>query len=330
MILKKGFVDLQINGYLGVDFSQESLTLESIRRLTRRLIKKGTVAFCPTLVTAPLHIYEHNLPLIARAMMEPDLKPHLLGIHLEGPFISPQEGARGAHDCRYILPPDIGLFRRFQELAENRIVMITLAPEVSGAEELIRHIARRGDIVVSMGHHEADDVTIRRAVRLGARSVTHLGNGIPSLIQRHPNLLWTQLADDRLTGMFITDGYHIPDEFIKVAIRAKTAKRFIVTSDSAPIAGMPAGIYSIFGQKVEIAKTGRIGVYGTPYLAGSNSTMLTCMNRLASLNLLPEDDLWRIGVENPLRLIGKKLDGLRLAHLPDWQLTRNKFARIRG
>lgn len=329
MTLKKGFVDLQINGYLGVDFSQENLTLESIRRLTRRLIGKGTVAFCPTLVTAPLHVYEHNLPLIARAMKEPDLEPHLLGIHLEGPFISPQEGARGAHDSRYILPPDIGLFRRFQELAEGRIVMITLAPEVAGAEKLIRGIAREGDITVSMGHHQADDAAIRRAVRLGARSITHLGNGIPSMIQRHPNLLWTQLADDHLWGMFITDGYHLPDEFIKVALRAKTAERFIVTSDSAPIAGMPAGIYSIFGQKVEISKTGRIGVYGTPYLAGSNSTMLACMNHLASLNLLAEDDLWRIGVENPLRLIGKKLDGLRLARLPDWRFNQGKFARIR-
>lgn len=330
MILKKGFVDLQINGYLGVDFSHVNLTMENIRRLTRRLVRNGTVAFCPTLVTAPLPVYEHNLPLIARAMKEPDLEPHLLGIHLEGPFISPQEGARGAHDSRYILPPDIGLFRRFRELADDRIVMITLAPEVTGADKLIRQIVREGDIVVSMGHHQADDTAIRRAVRLGARSVTHLGNGIPRLIQRHPNLLWTQLADDRLWGMFITDGYHLPDEFIQVALRAKTAKRFIVTSDSAPIAGMPAGIYSIFGQKVEIARNGRIGVYGTPYLAGSNSTMRACMNHLASLNLLPEADLWRIGVENPLRLIGKKLDGLRLAHLPDWQYTRNKFVRIRG
>lgn len=330
MKTKKGFVDLQINGYLGIDFSREDLTLDGIRRLTKMLVRKGTVAFCPTVVTAPPSVYEHNLPLIARAMEEPDLSPHLLGIHLEGPFISPQEGFRGAHDLRYIVPPDVGLFRRFQKLANDRIVMITLAPEVAGAGTLIRDIARKGKTMVSLGHHQADDRAIHRAVRMGARVSTHLGNGIPRLLPRHPNLVWTQLAQDDLAAMFITDGYHLPAEFIKVALRAKTMERVIVTSDSSPIAGMPAGIYSIFGQKVEIARNGRIGVYGTPYLAGSNSTMLQCMNHLASLNLMGEKDLWRIGVENPLRLIGKKLDERKLTHLPDWRFHQGQFSKVRG
>jgi N-acetylglucosamine-6-phosphate deacetylase len=232
----KGYIDLQVNGYQDVNFSTPGLSVADIRRITQILLKRGTAAYCPTVVTSDLSVYEQNLPILAKAMMEPDLCDHLLGLHLEGPFIS--KPASGAHPQEHIRPPDVRLLDHWQSLSGNRVRIITLAPEAEGAEAFIRHATGQG-IVCSLGHHVGDDASIKRAVDAGASLCTHLGNGIPNTLPRHPNPIWTQLADDRLTGMFITDGHHLPKSFIRVAIRAKGVSRFIVTSDVAPPGGMP-------------------------------------------------------------------------------------------
>jgi N-acetylglucosamine-6-phosphate deacetylase len=302
---KAGFIDIQSNGYKGIDFSSETLTLAEIRAATREIVKDGTIAYCPTLVTSPLEMFRRNLPLMAQAMRDPECGRHILGVHLEGPFISPLEGARGAHPLKHIIPPSIEVFKQLQELAENKIALLTLSPEVEGALPLIRYAAEHGT-VVALGHHLADHATLAKAVAAGARASTHLGNGMPNMIHRHVNPLWWQLACDDLTATFITDGHHLPPDVIKVAWRAKTTQRFVVVSDQANLAGMPPGDYEFHGDKVVLAPSGRISFGDTPYLAGSSATMLQCMNHLASLNIMAEADLWQVGFENPLALLGIK------------------------
>ncbi len=301
-----GFVDLQVNGWMGTDFMGPNLSIGKIREITRALVARGTAAFCPTFVTGAPEMYNRNLRLFAEAASDKELKGHILGLHLEGPFISPEPGAVGAHPRQFVLEPDIDLFDRMLEWSEGNVKILTLAPERPGAEKLIRHAVERG-VIVSIGHHLATDEEMSRAVDAGATLATHVGNGIPNQIQRHDNPLWWLLASDSISGLFITDGHHLPADFIKVALRAKTLDRFIVTSDASTLAGMPPGKYTVFeALAVVIDKTGKIYSEQTKGLAGSHSTIIECMNHLASLNLLSEDDLWRVGRDNPLRILGRK------------------------
>jgi len=243
------------------------------------------------------------LGVIAAARRDPEFGRHLLGIHLEGPFISPEPGAVGAHPARFVQAPSIDLFDRLQEWAGGAVKILTVAPERPGCADLIRHAVRQG-VAVSVGHHLAGDGDLDRAVEAGASLCTHVGNGIPNQIHRHQNPLWWTLASDALSGLFITDGHHLPADFIKVAWRAKTPARFIVTSDASPLAGMPAGRYTIFGGlEVEIEPSGRIFAPATQALAGSHATMLDCMNHLAGLGLLSEAELIQVGLVNPLRAL---------------------------
>jgi len=306
--VEKGFVDIQVNGYKGVGFAAPGLTIDGVASVTRELLRQGTVAYCPTVSTCAMEVYRENLPVLARAMEDSELGERILGIHIEGPFISPDVGARGAHEEKWIRPPDINLYEELRELASGKIVMFTLAPEVDGAEKLIKHIAKDGNVAVCLGHHIGGKADIEQAVKAGARSCTHLGNGIPNVIHRHENPLWTELAEDRLMASFITDGHHLPYEFIITALRAKTAKRFIVTSDVAMLGGMPPGTYEKGNSRVVIEESGKLRMADGDYLAGSSSTMLDCMNVLASLGELDEKELWDVGLYNPLRLAGKEIN----------------------
>lgn len=300
---RQGFVDLQVNGWKGIDFSDPALTLDDVRTVTRALLAEGTIAYCPTIVSGPESMYSHNLAVLADAMEDRELSRHLLGIHLEGPFISPALGARGAHPEPYIVPPSYDIFDRYQDYARGHIAMLTVAPDQSGATDLITRVVADG-VVVSLGHHLANKRQLERAVSAGASACTHLGNGLPMQIHRHQNPLWWQLAAKRLWGMFITDGNHLPAEFITVALALKTPFHFIVTSDAAPIGGMPPGTYNCFGMQVVVESNGRIFSESSQSLAGSSACMRTCMNYLASLGLLTEEELWQIGFDNPLQLIG--------------------------
>jgi len=321
---KSGFIDIQVNGYKGIDFSAETLTLEQILTATRELAKDGTCAYCPTVCTASMDIYRRNLPLLAEAMRDPECSRHILGVHLEGPFISPQEGARGAHPLQFIIPPAVEVFRQFQEWADNKIILLTLAPEEGGALELINFASGHGT-VIALGHHMADNAVLEQAVQAGARACTHLGNGMPNMIHRHQNPLWWQLASDALAGTFITDGHHLPLDFIKVAWRAKGRNRFIVVSDQTSLAGLPPGPYEFHGAKVVLASSGRISFGDTPYLAGSSATMLQCMNHLAGLGILSEAELWQVGIGNPLDLLGIRKRSFKAANGRSVAFLGNRF-----
>jgi len=320
----RGFVDLQVNGFLGVDFSSPELDVEQVRRVVIALLDRGTAAFCPTVVTSRLESYEHTLPVLARAMEEPDLAPHLLGIHLEGPFLSPEHGARGAHPKKHLHPPSVNLYEKLRALASDRICLLTLAPELPGALELIRH-ARRTGAQVSLGHHIADRDTIARACEYGATAVTHLGNGIPNQIARHPNPLWDQLDEDRLSAMLIVDGHHLPDAFVRVVARVKGPDRLIVVSDAAPVAGLAPGRYEVLEQEAVLEESGRFWNPRENHLIGSSASALECVNRLAAVSSFTEAELWRVGRDNPLSLVRKSLGEPAILALPELRFRNRSF-----
>lgn len=298
-----GLVDLQVNGYKGVDFSDVNLTKEDFEQSCRNIFDAGTTAFLATVITSPKEIYEQNLPMIADVIRQNEFRGRLLGIHLEGPFISPVEGARGAHDLRWITPPDVRFFEQLIDWAGDTVKLVTIAAELEGAEDLARLASNRG-IVVSLGHQMAGVEDLRRLVRAGAVSLTHLGNGVPRMLDRHANPVWAGLGNDDLVAIIISDGHHLPPSVLKTIIRTKGTERCVVVSDATFPAGLEPGKYHVLGHDVILEKTGLLYDPQTGYMAGSSAMMLDCMNHLASLDLVSFDELMAIGFYNPLELIG--------------------------
>jgi N-acetylglucosamine-6-phosphate deacetylase len=296
-------VDLQVNGFRGVDFSSPQLTLEQVVEVAERLAEAGTSAFLATMITSPQEVYRRNLPILAAAANHPRLKGRLLGVHLEGPFLNPAEGARGAHNPDWMITGNVNRLRELIELGGGTIRLLTIAADIDGAEA-ITCVACENHIAVSLGHHLANGEQIARLRAAGATAVTHLGNGLPRMIDRHANSLWPSLADDGLTAMIITDGHHLPADLICVIVRAKTAGRIVVTSDCSPLAGMAPGRYHSLGNDCVLDPSGRLYNPTTGYLVGSSATMKQCMDHLASLNILTDEELRFVGYLNPLRLIG--------------------------
>ncbi|TFG22225.1 MAG: hypothetical protein EU532_14575 [Promethearchaeota archaeon] len=301
-----GWVDLQVNGYKGVNFSDPSLALEDIHTVSSELLKNGTIAYCPTIISSPLEVYQHNLPLIADAMRQ-NSGAEILGAHIEGPFINPEEGVRGIHLKNNIFPPIIETFKKILNWSKDIISIITLAPEIQGSIQLIEYIVNNTDIIVSVGHSMAKSDDIKAAIEAGAKAATHVGNGIPPYIPRHNNPLWSILAEERIYGLFITDGFHIPPDFIKVCLKAKGINKFIVTSDLTHFAGLKPGPYSFYNTKIILEINGFIHKENSELLAGSTKTMMECMNYVASILQLNEIEYYKIGFENPLKLINKTL-----------------------
>ena len=316
-----GLVDLQLNGYKGVDFSSPDLTQDDFARACRAMLQTGTTAFLPTMITSPTDVYKHNLPIMAKVLQTDQFRGRLLGLHLEGPFISQQNGARGAHNPKWIKKPDIDFFQQLIDWADNTIKLITIAAELQGAEKLARCATDRG-ITVSLGHQLATCDDLQKLVEAGARALTHLGNGIPAQLPRHKNPIWAGLANDSLAAMIVTDGHHLPPSLLKTIIRTKTAHRCIVASDAAPLAGMKPGRYEMMGNKVILEQNGRLYNPIAGYLVGSSATMLNCINHLASLNLAAPDELIAMAFYNPLNLI--KVDPQEIAGGIAFSFDQNK------
>jgi N-acetylglucosamine-6-phosphate deacetylase len=261
-----GLFDLQVNGFAGVDFNDPGISTAELDRAAEAMLRTGVTRFLPTLITAPLEDF-----VVCAGVLAHWRHPGMVGIHAEGPYISPTE-ARGAHPPQHIAPASVDDFRRRQDAAEGRIVLLTLAPEVPGALELIEHLVDAG-VRVAIGHSNADPARVRDAVRAGATLSTHLGNGCAPGLPRHPNLIWEQLASDELTACFIVDGHHLPAATLKSMIRAKTPSRTALVTDATPGAAAPPGQYSLGTLRIERGADGRVVLPGTPKLAGSALTL---------------------------------------------------------
>ena len=268
-ILAPGLIDIQVNGYGGIDLTRAELTPAELRRMVDLLAAEGVTRLVPTIVTSSHETYIGALRAMAAACEQNQrVRDAVVCLHVEGPWISPDDGPRGAHPLEHVRPPNRDEFQAWQDAAGGRIGYVTLAPEVDGALDMIRRLADAG-IVVAIGHTAADADQIRAAADAGAKLSTHLGNGSHAVLDRHNNYIWQQAAEDRLWASFIADGHHLPAAALQCLIRAKTPARSIITSDAAPIAGLPPGRYHALGADVEIRPDGRLCLTGTPYLAGS-------------------------------------------------------------
>jgi N-acetylglucosamine-6-phosphate deacetylase len=266
-----GLIDNQINGFMGVSFVDTGgeLTQEGISLVTTSLWEKGITSYFPTLTTNDKQIYLKNLKLLARTKEDPDLLGSIPGFHIEGPYISPVDGFRGAHPLKYVREPDWDEFMEFYEAADGNILQISLAPEIEGAMDFIKK-CQEIDGVVGLAHHNGSADQISEAIDNGARLAIHLGNGLANTINRHRNPLWPQLADDRMSIGIICDGIHLLPEQIKVFYRAKGPDRIIMTSDVSSLGGMPVGKYlNAIGDTLEITQEGAIIYPAQQVLAGS-------------------------------------------------------------
>jgi N-acetylglucosamine-6-phosphate deacetylase len=298
-----GFVDLQVNGHRGVDFSHPALAVDDAARACREVIAAGTAVFLPTLITSPLPVYRRNLTLLAEVLRRPEFAGRLAGLHLEGPFLSRAPGAIGAHNPDWVLAPDAAVLDELQSWADGTIRLITIAAEVDGAEALCRH-ARRLGMAVFLGHQLAGEEPLRRLAAAGATALTHLGNGLPALVDRHRNPIWAGLANDDLAATFIADGHHLPVSVLKAMLRAKGLERSAVVSDGTLLAGMPPGRYRAMGNDVVLEPDGRLYNPHTGYLVGSSYTLLQCANVLLAHGLCTAEETVHLCFANPLRLLG--------------------------
>lgn len=298
-----GFFDMQVNGFAGKAFMDAAVTVEDVAGMARAILATGTTRILPTVVTAPLDEMEHELRVIARAIeADPLVSAMCPGVHVEGPFLSPEDGPRGAHPRRHIRPPDIRTFERLLTAAGGRIVLMTLAPEVPGAIDLIRELAGR-QILVSLGHHRADAEILNQAIEAGARMSTHLGNACDAMMPRHDNVIWKQLGDDRLWAGFIADGHHLPPEVLRCMLRAKTTRRSVLVTDAMSAAGMPPGIYRFGETEIEKREDGRIVLPGTTFQAGSAADMPTVIANAVRLGGATWLEAVAMGAVNPATLL---------------------------
>jgi N-acetylglucosamine-6-phosphate deacetylase len=264
-----GFLDMQVNGYFGSDYSLEDFSEIHLTNIISSLAVSGTTQHIPTIVTSPKERILKTLRIISRAINNsPDIAAAIPGIHVEGPYISSEDGPRGAHDPAYIRDPVFAEFEEWQEVAEGRIAIVTVAPEREGTIEFIKQITASG-VIVAIGHTAAKPETIREAIAAGARLSTHLGNGSHSVIPRLKNYIWEQLAADELMAGMICDGFHLPPSVVKVIARAKGLDRVILVSDVALLGGFEPGIYKWGNLDVQVFNDGHLGLPGTGFLAGA-------------------------------------------------------------
>ena len=294
------FWDVQTNGRWGHSFSSPDITVDQVVSIVLAQRELGTARLCPTLVTAPIDHMLHGLRTIASACdARPDVARMVLGVHLEGPYLSDLPGYRGAHPPEAMHDPDWDEFQRLQEASGGRVILMTLAPERTGAIAFIDKAVKAG-VTIALGHTAADGPTLRAAVDAGARLSTHLGNGIVAELPRHPNPIWRQAAEDRLWASLIADGWHLDPDVLRVLTRAKGLDRVILVSDAGWLSGLPVGTYGEWA----VDPSGKIVVAGTPYLAGSNQGLEIGLRNLdRAVPSFPSPLLGTV-TSNPAALLG--------------------------
>lgn len=280
-----GLVDIQVNGFAGIDFNTPGLNADEVRTAVAALRASGVTRFLPTLITGSFDRFER----CARVLLEVD-DPAIAGIHMEGPYISPVDGPRGAHPREHTAPASLDDFSRRQDAAGGRIVLVTVAPEVPGALYLIEYMVAAG-LRVAIGHTDAAPAVIRDAVSAGASLSTHLGNGCAAMLPRHSNVIWEQLARDELWASMIADGHHLPPSIVKVISRIKSPTRAILVTDAMAAAGWAPGSYRIGDVNVDVGADRRVSLRGTPFLAGSALTLPEAIGNTVRFSGLPLADV---------------------------------------
>lgn len=299
-----GLVDLQINGFKGFDFNKKSLKVSDVVALTHLMWEQGVTTYFPTIVTNSDENIKASLETISRSCeANKFIDDTIGGIHLEGPFLSTEDGPRGAHPLEYIKAPDWELFCKWQEVSGGRIKIITLSPEWPKSIEFIQKCVN-SKITVSIGHTAASPEQIQEAVEAGATMSTHLGNAAHLMLPRHPNYIWEQLSEDRLWATLIADGFHLPQSVLKVFLKVKP-DTCILVSDATNFAGLDPGSYrSHIGGEVELNETGRLYIKDNPdLLAGSAQSLLWCVDHLVNSGITSLDNALEMASIRPLEAL---------------------------
>jgi N-acetylglucosamine-6-phosphate deacetylase len=293
-----GLVDLQVNGFAGVDFGDPATTPDDVERAVAAIQKTGVTRFLPTLITSSFETFAACAQTLLKTR-----NAAVAGIHMEGPYISPEDGPRGAHARAHVRAAELDDFKRRQDAADGTIRLVTVAPESPGAIALVERLVA-GGLRVAIGHTAASGAQIQAAVAAGATLSTHLGNGCAGMLPRHPNVIWEQLGEDRLLASIIVDGHHLPPATVRSMVRAKTPARTILVTDAMAAAGMPPGVYTIGGQKVELDATGRVAAPGASNLAGSALTLSAAVGHAVRFTGLPLDDVVEMASGRPAGYLG--------------------------
>ena len=299
-----GLVDLQLNGLKGIDLNGEELTPEGVLQIVKELFKEGVTSFFPTVITNATGAISRNLGIIAKACAQfPEVNAAVLGIHLEGPFISAEDGPLGAHLPGFVKAPDFELFSNWQEISGGRIKLVTLSPEWPGSASFIKNCVA-GGVKVAIGHTAATRDQIIQAVDAGASLSTHLGNGCHQVLPRYPNYIWNQLAESRLWSSLIADGFHLPEDVLKVFLKVKPDTSYLV-SDGTHLTGMPPGIYKThIGSEVVLDENGRLYIKSAPgTLAGSAKSLLWSITHLVDTGLFSLSDAWNLASLKPIAFL---------------------------
>ncbi|MEE9462887.1 MAG: N-acetylglucosamine-6-phosphate deacetylase [Bacteroidales bacterium] len=302
LIIAPGLVDIQINGYTGIDFSDPDLTAEDLKKVVEGQWEIGVTTILPTVTTNDHEYLMNSFKALSNALTDPKVSVSVPGFHLEGPYISPEKGFRGAHPERYIRLPDLQEFKQYQEAANNMIRLITVAPEFDGSIPLIRYCTDN-DVVVSLGHHNGTAEEITEAVDAGASLSTHLGNGCANLIHRHNNPIWPQLADDRLSASIITDGFHLNKEEVRTFYKVKGDELTILVSDAVDLAGLPPGEYTRWGETL-ILTPDVVKFPAENVLAGAASPISKCVGNMMRFTGCSLESAINMASRNPARLMG--------------------------
>ena len=305
-----GFFDLQLNGFGGIDFNGQDLTVDRVEEALERIRLTGVTRCLPTLITSSFEDFAARARVLSRVQ-----SPAVAGIHMEGPYLAPEDGPRGAHPRAHVRPATIDDFKRRQEAANGRIVLVTLAPEVDGAIALVEHLVTSG-VRVALGHTAATPEQIARALAAGATLATHLGNGCAHMLPRHPNTIWELLAADTVFATLIVDGHHLPPATVKAMIRAKGIARTILITDAVAAAGCAPGTHTIGGVTSELSADGRVSLPGTPYLAGSALTLDRAIANTVRFTGLPIDSVIPMATTIPAAFLGVATSGTVQA---DWE-----------
>lgn len=318
-------IDIQVNGFAGFDLNVPTVTPADVCAMVHALWRVGTGFLCPTVVTASFESIGCSLRAVIGACQVDSAVAHsMLGIHLEGPYISAVDGPRGAHPLEHVREPDWDEFQQWQDIAEGRICIVTLAPEKKGAIRFIEKLVENG-IVVALGHTNASQEDIRAAIEAGAKLSTHLGNGAHALIRRHPNYIWEQLAADELWASLIVDGHHLPPTVAKSMMRAKTLERCILVSDAVALAGMNPGIYQFAGKSVELTAERCVRLVGTEYLAGAAIELARGIENSVRFAGISLPEAVSLATLQPMRLLDAKAQIGQQENLIIFQWNPSKY-----
>lgn len=328
MHIAPGFIDIQVNGFAGIDINAPNFQGDDLVDVCRNLIETGVTAFCPTLISADYGRLARNIATIRDACQKhPLVRSMVLGIHLEGPYINPADGPRGAHPQAHVSDPDWNQFAKLIRLGQGLVCMVTLAPELPAGLAFIKKAVQSG-LTVGIGHCSPPPEVVDQAVRAGARISTHLGNGTHQMLDRHKNYLQKQLAHDGLMASIICDGLHMPDYFIKNLVRAKGRSKVILISDATAASHAPPGRYSLGDLEVEADADGALRLPGTPYLSGSTLTMEKAVGNCADFAGIPLASAIKMATVNPARLLGGISGKLEKGQRADLVLFTTKGKKI--